>query len=117
MIRTLLHNLVDNAIKFTRRGRVRIAASRTGGWVTITVRDTGTGIASTAREEVFTRFYKKNPAMQGTGLGLPICREIAELHGGTVRISSNERGKGTTVAVRLSVRPAAARRAGKGEAR
>ena len=117
MIRTLLYNLVDNALKFTRRGKVTIGASRTGGWVTLTVRDTGIGIASAAREEVFTPFYKKNPAMQGTGLGLPICREIAKLHGGTVRISSNGRRKGTTVAVRLAVRPAASRRAGKGGVR
>lgn len=116
MMRTLLYNLMDNAVKFTRRGRIALVAARSRGWVTISVRDTGQGLAPGATEEAFAIFHKGNPAMQGTGLGLPICREIAALHGGTIRLESRGRGKGTTVRVRLPLRRAAPRRAGRGGA-
>jgi len=116
MMRTLLYNLTDNAVKFTRRGTVALSTSRAGGWLTLTVRDTGMGIAVKDAGAAFTRFYKKNPAARGTGLGLPICREIVGLHGGTICLDSEGRGKGTTVVVRLPLRGARPRRAGRGSA-
>lgn len=110
MMRTLLFNIVDNAVKFTRSGTVAVSARRAGGWLTLRVMDTGQGILPEAA--AFEKFYKKDSAMQGTGLGLPICREIADLYGGTIRLVSRRRGKGTTAVVRLPARSLAARRAG-----
>lgn len=108
-LRRVVSNLLDNAIRFTSPGGVvEVQVVATGPTTTLTVSDTGTGIAPGDLERVFDRFFKADPARThgaGTrsgGLGLAICRSITESHGGTISITSQV-GAGTTVTVRLPV--------------
>jgi PAS domain S-box-containing protein len=101
-IRQVLLNLVSNAVKFTREGgsvRVAAAANADGGLV-LTVADTGIGIEAVDIPRVFEPFVQlgrdKGISGEGTGLGLPLCKELVELHGGTISLTS-EPGAGTTV--------------------
>ncbi len=88
LIRQMIGNLVDNAVKFTERGsvEVRVGTDDHHGW--IEVRDTGAGIAEHDLPRVFERFYRADRArsrsVPGTGLGLAIVRSIARVHGGSV---------------------------------
>ena len=96
----ILVNLVDNAIKFNKRGgMVRIAGSVTEGHPRITIEDTGAGIPSEAHEQVFHRFFRADKArsreLGGTGLGLAIVKHLMRLHDGQVWVTS-ELGRGAT---------------------
>lgn len=89
MIRTVLHNLVANALKFTQAGgAVSVSAENKGGLVQITVSDTGVGIPDTALARLFSVGEKTSTpgtdGEAGTGLGLPICKEIVERNGGRI---------------------------------
>jgi signal transduction histidine kinase/CheY-like chemotaxis protein len=90
----ILRNFISNALKFTERGEVRVSARLTadGECVAFTVRDTGIGIAPEDHERVFQEFTQLDSPVQrrvkGTGLGLPLCRRLAELLGGTVSLES-----------------------------
>jgi signal transduction histidine kinase len=102
-----LHNLVGNALKYTLDGgRVIVSAQVDKGQLTVSVADTGIGIGSEEIEQVFEKFYRsKNPLaanVKGSGLGLPIAREVARLHGGDVTVES-ELGKGSTFILILPV--------------
>lgn len=90
----VLNNLAHNAAKFTAHGSIRIAYSvlEAEKKLEISVTDTGTGIPEDQQEVVFSRFYKANSFTQGTGLGLPISRGIAEKLGGSLRIDSSYTG-------------------------
>lgn len=95
-----LHNLVGNALKYTLDGgRILVSAQVEKKKVSVSVTDTGLGISPEETEKVFEKFYRsKNPlaaTVKGSGLGLPIAREIARLHGGDVTVES-ELGKGST---------------------
>jgi heavy metal sensor kinase len=103
LLRRLLFNLVDNAIKFTAAGgNVMIKTARGDGEARITVTDTGIGIAPEDLPHVFQRFYRVDSAsgQDGTGLGLAIARSIAEAHGGSIAIESTI-GVGTRAIVTL----------------
>jgi signal transduction histidine kinase len=103
----VLVNLVGNAVKFTpTAGTVRIAAGLADdGGLRIEVADTGIGIAPEHHELVFDRFVRvAGPAYAGTGLGLPIARELARLHGGDVTLESTL-GLGSRFTLRLPTRP------------
>ncbi len=99
-------NLLSNAIKFTREGgHVTLSTSIDDeGGFELTVSDTGIGIAERDLETALAPFSQVDNAQhrshEGTGLGLPISRALAELHGGSLEIQS-EPGLGTTVTVRL----------------
>lgn len=88
LVRQMIGNLVDNAIKFTESGtvEVRAGAENAEGWVE--VRDSGPGIAEADLERVFDRFYRgersRTRSVPGTGLGLAIVRSIAQAHGGSI---------------------------------
>jgi two-component system, OmpR family, sensor kinase len=96
LIRRMLLNLLDNAIKFTNRGgKVRLDVMRDGDAYLIRVSDTGHGIPPEAQANIFDRFYRADrtrthdadgTAASGAGLGLSIARWIAEVHGGEVRL-------------------------------
>jgi len=104
-IREVLTNLVSNAMRHTPPGgRVTTAASSTPASITITVSDTGSGIAAEDLPKIFDRFYKGG-ASGGSGLGLTIARNLVVAHGGEIRADSVE-GKGTDVTVTLPVGPA-----------
>jgi signal transduction histidine kinase/CheY-like chemotaxis protein/ligand-binding sensor domain-containing protein len=97
-------NLISNAVKFTDTGSVTCRAARQDGAIVVSVIDTGMGIAPADQPKVFERFKQVGDTLtdkpKGTGLGLPICREIVEHHGGKVWVSS-ELGKGSTFSFSL----------------
>jgi two-component system, OmpR family, sensor kinase len=103
-LRTLISNLVDNAIRYTPAGgRVDVALADDAGSVVLTVRDSGPGIAVEDRERVFDRFYRGSGAggIRGSGLGLAIVKRIAERHRAGVELGPGIDGRGLGVTVRF----------------
>ena len=101
-LRTVLRNLLTNAVKFTpAEGTLRIEASNNGNDVRIDVVDSGVGIEQGDQERVFERFQRLSAAhVPGTGLGLAIAREYSRLHGGDLTIESTP-GAGSRFSVML----------------
>jgi signal transduction histidine kinase len=99
-------NLLSNAVKFTERGSVTCQATRADGEILIRVIDSGIGIAEADQPKVFEKFKQVGDTLtnkpQGTGLGLPICKEIIEHHGGRIWVES-EVGKGSVFSFTLPV--------------
>jgi CheY-like chemotaxis protein/two-component sensor histidine kinase len=101
----ILRNFVSNALKFTERGEVRVSVRRLADAdaVAFTVSDTGIGIAPEDQERIFHEFTQIDSALQrrvqGTGLGLPLCRKLAELLGGEVSVASTPGAGATFTAV------------------
>jgi signal transduction histidine kinase len=96
-----LLNLITNAIDaMPDGGRLSLAAGADDDGVAFAVADSGAGISSEVLPRVFEPLYTTKPPGRGTGLGLPILREIVEAHGGVVRLESRP-GEGTTAVVRL----------------
>ncbi|MFA4971069.1 MAG: PAS domain-containing sensor histidine kinase [bacterium] len=100
-LRFLIANLIENSIKFTEHGRITVDVIRKGKFMSISVKDTGCGIAEEELGKVFEMFYQRTPAIEGIGLGLSICRKIVEDAGGSITIESEGLGKGTTVVALL----------------
>jgi signal transduction histidine kinase len=104
----VLHNLIDNAIKFGPvGGRVSVRAWRTAQEGGLTVEDEGPGIADDLRERVFDRFFRIDPSRDrvtgGSGLGLAIVRELVVAHGGRVEAAPRRpRGSAFTIALPLA---------------
>ncbi|HEV7485089.1 MAG TPA: PAS domain S-box protein [Thermoanaerobaculia bacterium] len=112
-IQQVIWNLLNNAVKFTRRGgKVEVSARRTASQVLVSVTDSGEGIDPQFLPHIFEPFRQaESPQTRvhgGLGLGLSIVRYIAEAHGGTVSAESEGRGKGSTFTVTLPVRSIAA---------
>jgi two-component system OmpR family sensor kinase len=110
-IRQLLLNLVTNAVKYTPAGgTVSLGLSDQGDSVTLTVGDTGIGIAAGDLPHIFDRFWRADPARSrggenpGTGLGLAITKWVAEAHGGSISVQSRP-GRGTLFTVGLPRSP------------
>ncbi len=102
-------NLISNAVKYTPEGgRVRIALGERDGWAIGTVEDSGIGIPPQDMERIFEEFYRtpqaKEVAPRGTGLGLPLVKQILEAHGGSITVES-EVGRGSRFTFRLPVSP------------
>ncbi len=93
----LLRNLVENAVRHGR-SKVRVETQRTGERVVLTVRDDGDGMTPEQARRAFDRFYRSSGG-GGTGLGLAIVQRVAQLHGGTARLTTgvDERGVGVQV--------------------
>jgi signal transduction histidine kinase/ActR/RegA family two-component response regulator len=109
-LQQVVWNLVTNAVKFTPKGGVvQIAARRADGFVEIAVSDTGHGIEPEFLGHVFERFRQADATTTrkhgGLGLGLAIVRHLVELHGGSVGVESEGRGKGATFRVHLPTTP------------
>jgi len=101
----VLHNLLDNATKFSREnGEIHLRATRRGSDMVLSVADDGLGIGKEHLPRIFERFYRADKArsreLGGTGLGLAIVKHIVQLHGGRVEAES-ELGHGTTIRVVL----------------
>ena len=105
----LFTNLLDNAVRVTEEtGTIAVSARRQGNKVTVTIVDTGAGIAPEHLPHLGERFYRIDSSRSrpggGTGLGLSICRSIVDAHGGAMAIQSSV-GIGTTVTVTLPSSP------------
>jgi two-component system OmpR family sensor kinase len=102
-LRTLLANLVDNAVRYSPdRGRVDISTFAAGGEAVVEVTDTGPGVPADERERVFDRFYRRaGSGAAGSGLGLAIVKNVVERHRGRVLLADGPGGCGLTVRVEL----------------
>jgi len=102
----ILINLIFNSLKYTESGEIKVAALNTGNVITFSVTDTGIGIAPEELEKIFEKFVQLDSPLQkrlkGTGLGLPLSRQLAQLLGGSVSVIS-ELGVGSTFFVKLPI--------------
>jgi two-component system OmpR family sensor kinase len=101
-LRILFHNLLENAVKYTREGgTVNVCVRASGGEAVVLVEDDGEGIGEDDRARVFERFFRApGAAASGSGLGLSICKVIVDAHGGDIELGRAELG-GLAVRVRL----------------
>ena len=110
MLRELIANLVHNALQYSPPDtEVVVATGRFGDTVMLSVSDQGPGIPAAERDKVFQRFYRVlgQGGPEGSGLGLAIVRQIAELHGGRVRLGDGQDGRGLHVEIEFPAAGAA----------
>jgi PAS domain S-box-containing protein len=105
-LQQVVWNLLTNAIKFTPKGgQVQVLLQRVNSHLELSVSDTGIGIPPDYLPHVFDRFSQKDSSTTrtfgGLGLGLAICKQLVELHGGSIRAASQGEGKGATFSVHL----------------
>jgi heavy metal sensor kinase len=100
----LFVNLLDNAVKYTEHGSISLRAGTKDHRLRVVISDTGVGISPQHLPHIFDRFYRADAsrASRGTGLGLAIALEIAQAHGGTIKVNSRA-GAGTTFTVSLPI--------------
>ena len=107
MLRQAINNLFENAIEFSPPdSRIEVHLERTDETVCLHLRDHGAGIPDYARERVFERFYSlPRPASgkKSTGLGLPFVREVAALHGGSIRLDNHSEGGGRSLVLSQNI--------------
>jgi signal transduction histidine kinase len=110
-IETIATNLLTNALKFGRGRPIEITVERFGEVARLTVTDQGIGIAPEKQSRIFERFERAVPSQHygGFGVGLWVARQVAEAHGGSIRVSSTE-GIGSTFVVELPALPQMPRR-------
>src|SRR5262249_34961888 len=99
-------NLISNAFKFTFEGQIAVTLGADAGAATLTVRDTGTGIPANQLARLFERFHRiegaRGRSFEGSGIGLALVQELVNLHGGIIRVESEEgRGSAFMVSVPL----------------
>ena len=102
-VRQIVTNLGTNALKFTEQGEITFEARGAEEWVEIVVRDTGSGITRSELETLFIEYSQVGDVKRrtrGTGLGLAICKQLSELHGGSIKVESDF-GQGSAFVVRL----------------
>ncbi len=105
MIRRVVINLLENAIKYTpAAGSIQLSVENKGDRVQVSVRDSGMGIAETDRQRIFEKFARiqQDGRPKGLGLGLAFCRLAVEAHDGTIWVESAE-GKGSTFTFTLPI--------------
>ncbi len=101
-LREVVANLLTNALRHTPRGgSIDLAGRLVGKEVEVTVRDTGSGMSPEQLDRIFDRFYR-SPDSPGSGLGLPIARDLVQAHGGTLTATS-ELSRGTTLRFTLPI--------------
>ena len=109
-VRQIIFNVLGNAVKFTQRGEiiVSVTALRNNAGCRITISDTGIGISPDQQDFLFDAFTQSDVSTSrkygGTGLGLAICKQLIELMGGTITVSS-ELGKGASFCIELPLQP------------
>ncbi len=100
----MIINLIDNAVKYTNEGEIKISTKTVDGWFTLSVSDTGIGIPDKDLPRIFERFYRADKSrsrrLGGTGLGLSIVKYIVLLHNGIIDVNSIK-GSGTIFTVKL----------------
>ena len=105
-VQQILHNLIGNAIKFTKEGAISVAARKMDDEIEVSVKDTGIGIPADKFETIWQSFRQVDASMSrdfgGTGLGLSITKRLVELHGGRIWLES-EQDKGSTFIFTLPI--------------
>jgi two-component system, OmpR family, heavy metal sensor histidine kinase CusS len=108
-LKQVVNNLIDNALKYTPAGgRVDVTLRRDGDSAELRIKDTGAGIAPADQHRVFDRFFRadrsggRQPLIEGSGLGLSICKAVVDAHRGSIRCES-AKGQGSQFIVRLPV--------------
>lgn len=105
-IRQVFINVIDNAIKYSSEGdTITIKAQEKDNRIIVSVKDTGVGIRESDLSKVKTKFYKANHTRRGSGIGLAVADEIIGMHDGTLDITSEGEGMGTTVTITLPAKP------------
>ena len=102
-IRTVVQNLVNNAVKYTTQGRVTVSVSREGEAFILRVRDTGIGLTEEERTHLFQEFgrIRRMAGVKGSGLGLALVKKLTDACGGEARAESEGRDKGSVFSVRF----------------
>jgi signal transduction histidine kinase len=100
-IQQVLTNFITNAVKFTTEGHIKLGYQYQDGELYLFCEDTGKGIPAEKQALVFERFVKLDEFVQGTGMGLAISKSIAERCGGSICVTSEGEGKGSTFWVRI----------------
>ncbi|MGH2612812.1 MAG: sensor histidine kinase, partial [Rhabdochlamydiaceae bacterium] len=94
LLQQLFHNLIDNAVKYTEdNGKINVAFKDEQNTISITIKDTGIGIAEEDQKKIFDRFYRVDPSrsqIKGYGLGLSICQTIIDIHKGKLLLESKK---------------------------
>jgi signal transduction histidine kinase len=101
----VLSNLIDNAIKYTESGEIKISAVRRNNDIEVAIKDTGIGIGlpESSQNQIFERFYQERTNSQGVGVGLSICEKIIKAHRGKIWVESEGKGKGATFKFTLPI--------------
>lgn len=105
-IEQVLGNLVSNALRYTPQGgEIRLTAHQADNSLLLEVQDTGSGIPADILPHIFERSYRGDPSRRGdeSGLGLAIARSIVELHGGSIAVSSQGEGLGSTFSIKIPI--------------
>jgi signal transduction histidine kinase len=106
-LKQVLLNLLSNALKFTKEGSVAVQVERHPGIVALLVVDTGIGVSHEAQARLFQKFAQAEGGHSrefgGTGLGLVICKHLMEMMGGTISLSSEGLGKGSTLRITMPI--------------
>lgn len=106
-IRHVIYNFIDNAIKYSDHGTIRVSAKIVRGQILVEIVDQGIGFTPSEAEHFFEKFYRSENARQsrasGTGLGLYVCQRFVQGHGGQVGASSRGPGKGSTFWLSLPI--------------
>jgi two-component system CheB/CheR fusion protein len=107
-VKEIIYNLLSNAVKFTPEGgKIGMRAKKADSEIEVVVWDTGVGIAPENMGKIFEGFFRVDTpysrVTEGTGLGLPLSRKLAELHGGKFSVESEGLNKGTKVRFTLPI--------------
>jgi len=107
-VKEVLYNLLSNAVKFTPEGgQIGMNAKKSDSRIEVVVWDTGVGIASENMEKIFEGFFRVDTPYsritEGTGLGLPLAKNMVELHGGKLSVESDGLDRGTSVRFTLPI--------------
>ncbi|MDP2967151.1 MAG: HAMP domain-containing sensor histidine kinase [bacterium] len=107
-IRQAILNLIDNALKYTKEGKIEIKTKKTNSNLQISVRDTGEGLTKEEQKNIFESFTRGeagiNYWIEGVGLGLYVAKKYLELHQGKIWVESKGKGKGSTFYIELSIK-------------
>ena len=104
-IKQVINNIIDNSVKYTKKGGVTISLSADKEFITIKISDTGIGIAADDIPKLFTKFTRAKDAFRtnviGTGLGLYIAKQMVEAQGGKIWVESEGLGRGSSFFIKL----------------
>jgi two-component system phosphate regulon sensor histidine kinase PhoR len=103
-LRHIVQNLIDNAVKYTKKGSISVKVEEKKNDVVLSVADTGIGISAKVIPKLFQQFFRDEHVVQdikGTGMGLYIARIFMEAHGGKIWVESDGEGKGSTFYISL----------------